>query len=119
MRKVVVMAGLSVMLQTGTVLAQPASIALPAKLYTGAMVADWMTTQAVLSNGGREDDPLARPFVGHGVAPALIGATIDASLTYLGIRLAEHHRKVGRVVLWLAVGARSAVVVSNARAMQR
>lgn len=87
--------------------------------YVTAMAADWVTTQAVLSNGGRESDPLARPFVGHGVARSIAGAAVDATLTVLAVRLARTHRKVGRVAAWVAAGTRTAIVISNGRAVQR
>lgn len=108
------------LLTASTVSAQPLerSSRIAADVYVTAMAADWVTTQAVLSNGGYESDPIAKPFVGHGVGPTLVGATLDSLLTFTAVKLAAHHRKAGKVMLWVAAGARSAIVLHNARVLQ-
>ena len=121
MRKGFVIAGLAVSLLTARAAsAQPLerSTRLAADVYVTAMAADWVTTQAILAQGGYESDPIAKPFVGHGVGPTLIGATIDSLFTFTAVKLAAHHRKAGKVMLWVAAGARSAIVLHNARVLQ-
>jgi hypothetical protein len=97
-------------------LAVPCAIAQDQKFWTverfsvtstlaAEVVYDGWTTQSALKIGGTEGDPLARPFVKHGIpgqaAASVLGIGAVLSLQYATHRL--HHERVANWIGRLAV----------------
>lgn len=84
-------------------------------ILAGLIAADGVTTQRVLKGGGRELNPLARPFVTHGVA----GQFAASSLGYgfgIGTSYFFHrtgHHRMEHVFENLAIGVEAACVTNN------
>lgn len=68
---------------------------------SGALVADGVTTQYGLSHyGGRESDPLARPFVEHGWPGMIAGGALFIGAE-VGARYLLHKHNHHRMERWL------------------
>lgn len=89
-------------------------------IEAGALLADGATTQYALRHyGGRETDPLARPFVSAGWPGQIAGGTMLVSAE-VGIRYLlhkHHHHRLERVIPWLVIGYGAAGAIHNAHAM--
>jgi hypothetical protein len=84
----------------------------------GLVAADGFTTQIALNGSSRfrEVNPLARPFVSHGVAGQLAASTIGlgaATGTAYLLHKTGHH-KIERFVLNASIGLEAETVSSNA-----
>jgi uncharacterized protein DUF5658 len=81
---------------------------------SGALLADGITTQYGLTHyGGREADPIARPFVEHGWPGMIAGGALFVSAE-VGLRYLLHRKRHHRVERWLptfviAYGATGAI----------
>jgi len=81
---------------------------------SGALLADGVTTQYGLTHyGGREADPIARPFVEHGWPGMIAGGALFVSAE-VGLRYLLHKKRHHRVERWLptfviAYGATGAI----------
>ncbi len=92
------------------------------KVLTGGLVAesiiDGVQTQRLLNIGRSETNPLAKPFVTHGVkgqvAACAIGLGASVGTQYLMHRL--HHERIAKWVGRMALVAEGAVVIHNSRA---
>jgi len=68
---------------------------------SGALLADGITTQYALTHyGGREADPLARPFVDHGWPGMIAGGALFISAE-VGVRYLLHKKHHHRAERWL------------------
>jgi hypothetical protein len=68
---------------------------------SGALLADGATTQYLLRHyGGREADPVARPFVEHGWPGMIVGGALFISAE-VGARYLLHQHNHHRVERWL------------------
>jgi hypothetical protein len=94
--------------------------ALPASLYTGAMIADWATTYADrLDTHSVEANPLTAPIV-NANRPALwaVGAATDVGLAVGWARLTRQHRTLQTLGFLAGVVLRSAVAYHNYQRLQ-
>jgi hypothetical protein len=84
-------------------------------ILAGLIAADGITTQHVLNSGGREVNPLARPFVTHGAAGQLaassLGYAFGVGTSYLFHRTGHH--KMERIFENLAIGVEVGCVTNN------
>ncbi len=92
----------------------------PAKIrfavLAGLIAADGITTQHVLnSDGGKEVNPLARPFVTHGamgqLAASTLGLGFGMGTSYLFHRTGHH--KLERIFQNVAIGVEAECVTNN------
>ena len=68
---------------------------------SAALLADGATTQYLLNHyGGREADPVARPFVDHGWPGMIVGGALFISAE-AGVRYLLHQHNHHRVERWL------------------
>jgi hypothetical protein len=92
------------------------------KVLTGGLVAesiiDGVQTQRLLNIGRTETDPLAKPFVTHGVtgqvAACAIGVGAAVGTQYLMHKL--HHERIAKWFGRMALVGEGAVVIHNTRA---
>jgi hypothetical protein len=84
-------------------------------IFAGLITADSITTQKGLSQGYREGNPLARPFVKMGAPGQAIGAAIGfgAGLGTVYLLHRTHHYKAERIAMRLLVAGEGAVVANN------
>jgi hypothetical protein len=92
----------------------------PAKIrfaiLAGLIAADGITTQHVLNaDGGKEVNPLARPFVKHGAAGQLAASTIGYAFGIGGSYLFHRtgHHKLERFFQNAAIGVEAECVTDN------
>jgi hypothetical protein len=92
------------------------------KILTGGLVAesivDGVQTQRLLNIGRTETDPLAKPFVTHGVtgqvAACAIGVGAAVGTQYLMHKL--HHERIAKWFGRMALVGEGAVIIHNTRA---
>jgi hypothetical protein len=84
-------------------------------VLAGLMAADGITTQQVLGKGGRELNPLARPFVTRGasgqLAASSLGYAATVTTSYLFHR--TNHHKLERIFQYVNIAIESECVVDN------
>jgi hypothetical protein len=84
-------------------------------VLAGLMAGDGITTQHVLSKGGHELNPIARPFVTHGAAGQLAASSFGyaATVTTSYIFHRTNHHKLERLFQNATIGIEAECVVDN------
>jgi hypothetical protein len=86
-----------------------------AGIFAGLIAADAITTQKGLSQGFRETNPIARPFVKMGAPGQAAGAALGfgSGMGVVYILHRTRHYKAERIVMRLMVAGEGAVVANN------
>jgi hypothetical protein len=89
-------------------------------IFAGLIAADAITTQKGLSQGYREGNPIARPFVNMGAPGQAAGAALGfgSGMGVVYILHRTRHYKVERIVMRLLVAGEGAVVANNIARIQ-
>jgi hypothetical protein len=84
-------------------------------IFAGQLAADAITTQRGLSNGFREANPIAAPFVNHGAGgeAAASALSLGAGVGVAYILHRTHHYKAEHIAVRLMLAGEGAVVGRN------
>lgn len=83
--------------------------------FAGLVAADAITTQRGLSQGLREGNPIARPFVNMGAPGQALGSALGfgAGVGTVYILHRTHHHKAERIAMRLLLAGEGAMVSNN------
>ena len=83
--------------------------------FAGLVAADAITTQRGLSQGLREGDPIARPFVNMGAPGQALGSALGfgAGVGTVYFLHRTHHHKAERITMRLLLAGEGAMVGNN------
>jgi len=79
--------------------------------HTAATFDDWSTRRAITQDGGRELNPLMKPFA-HSNFLYVAGQVSPTLMDYLGHRMMTNQRPWVRRMWWLPQGANTALSIA-------